>query len=50
MTYKITDAAGRPRTLLSLGTALALAVGPVEVTYENGHTVVIAPAKIGGQK
>lgn len=50
MTFKITDAAGRPRTFLELGTALALAAGPIEATDENGRTVVIDPAKIGGGK
>ncbi|MFH9731825.1 hypothetical protein [Streptomyces sp. NPDC017260] len=50
MTFKITDAAGRSRTLLELGTALALAAGPIEVTDENGRTVVINPATVGGAK
>ncbi|MFC9505454.1 hypothetical protein [Streptomyces sp. NPDC057002] len=50
MTYKITDKSGRPRTFLELGTALALAVGSIRATDENGRTVVIDPAKIGGAK
>lgn len=50
MTFKITDAAGRPRTFLELGTACALAVGPIEVTAEDGSKVMIDPAKIDGSK
>ncbi|MFV0135545.1 hypothetical protein ACLGIH_20375 [Streptomyces sp. HMX87] len=50
MTYKIIDTAGQTRTFLELGTALALAAGPIEATDENGRTVVIDPAEIGGQK
>lgn len=48
--YKIIDAAGRPRTFLELSTAIALAAQPFEVTDENGHTIVVDPATIGGSK
>lgn len=48
MPITITDAAGRSRTFLDLGTALALAAEPFKVTDRNGCTVIIDPAKTGG--
>ncbi|MEV5264782.1 hypothetical protein [Streptomyces werraensis] len=50
MPITITDAAGRSRTFLDLGTALALATEPFKVTDTNGRTVTIDPAKIGDNK
>ncbi|WP_164716057.1 hypothetical protein [Streptomyces sp. WAC 06738] len=50
MTFQITDKSGQPRTFLEWTTAAALAVGKVKVTDQDGRTVEIDPATIGGTK
>jgi len=50
MTYEITDSKGRHRTFLEWPTAAALAVGKVKVTDQDGTTVEVDPATIGGTK
>ncbi|MGW1784925.1 hypothetical protein ACWCQQ_38345 [Streptomyces sp. NPDC002143] len=48
MTFEITDSKGRSRKFLDWPTAAVFAVGKVKVTAEDGTTVEVDPARIGG--
>ncbi|MCX4405969.1 MULTISPECIES: hypothetical protein [unclassified Streptomyces] len=48
MTFEITDSKGRSRKFLDWPIAAAFAVGKVKVTAEDGTTVEVDPARIGG--